>query len=85
MTDIWCDTHTEETGNQTIPAEYALSLSESNSAGNMVWVCGEHLKPQLDFMLDFNLGSVDVQSMKFEPAIIKTTLWENPRVQGAKP
>ncbi len=44
-------------------ARYALSLSQSNSGANINFVCDEHFKPQLDFMLDMKVGSVDVQAM----------------------
>ncbi len=44
-------------------ARYALSLSLSNSGANINFVCAEHFTPQMDFMLDMKVGSVDVQAM----------------------
>lgn len=82
---IWCDSCAEtsladETDeiNQSVPADYFLALSESNSGANGMFVCRDCLNPNLDFMLDLQLGSVDIQSMKYEPEITKTVIWENP-------
>ncbi len=48
---------------ESMTARYALSLSQSNSGANISFVCDEHFKPQLDFMLDMKVGAVDVQAM----------------------
>lgn len=53
-----------ESAERVVTATYALSLSESNSAANIGFVCDDCLKPQLDFMLSLGLGSVDVQALR---------------------
>ncbi len=41
-------------------ADYALSISDSNSASNILLVCGDCLKPAIDEMVVSNT-SIDVQ------------------------
>lgn len=68
-----CDNCIEHQPQEFVVAKYALSLSKSDSAANITFVCGDCLKPQLDFMLSVGLGSVDVQSLTVKQLeIVKT-------------
>ncbi len=64
QTEIRCENCENADTGEFVPAKYALSLSESNSAANINFTCDDCMKSQLDLMLSLGVGSVDIQSMR---------------------
>ncbi len=61
--EIKCEICQDDDPPKQVDARYALSLSQSNSGANINFMCDDHFKLEVDFMLHMKIGSVDVQAM----------------------
>ncbi len=60
-------------------SQYFLTLSDSTSHSNGLFVCSDHLVDALDYMLGLTMESVDVQAVREEAGGIE----QNPQPKSS--